>query len=139
MVTSKTKRCCTCRKLKAFSAFYRLKSSADGRYPNCVDCYKKARAKKIESLRADRRDWERRLHEEAIQVYGGKCRCCGEKRVEFLNVEPIPGKIERATIKGSLPYWLKRNDHPKGFRVFCRNCRGAYERYGYCPHTRAAI
>lgn len=141
MSTSKTKICCTCRKDKPLSDFYRLKSRADGRYPNCKDCYKKSRTPRQESIRAGRRDWNKRIRLEAIYHYGGKCRCCGEKQIEFLAIDHIQGggRQHRKEIKTPLPYWLKRNGFPKGFRILCHNCNMSLGRYGYCPHTRAAI
>lgn len=139
MAASKSKTCCRCRKTKPFSAFYALRSTADGRYPHCIDCYKKARSRAREGIITNRRDWEKRLRKEAIKNYGGKCRCCGEKQLEFLSVVPIPGKAERPKRGTSLPFWLRKNGWPKGFRVLCHNCRTAYERFDYCPHTRAAI
>ena len=139
MASSKTKTCCRCRKSKPFSAFYALRSSVDGRYPHCIECYRKARTRARDAILTKRRDWEKRLRQEVIKHYGGKCRCCAERAPEFLSVVPIPGRAEPRKATTSLPFWLKKNGYPKGYRVLCHNCRTSYERFEYCPHTRAAI
>jgi hypothetical protein len=130
------KNCCTCKDCKPLSNFYRLRSSPDGRYPNCIDCYKKKKKKSITTIRAGNRAWARRLREEVVKHYGGKCACCGEKTFEFLAIDHVKGggKKHRAAIRTTLPWWLKKNGYPKGFRVLCHNCNTALGVYKYCPH-----
>jgi len=80
------------------------------------------------------------LRDEAVAHYGGECACCGEKRREFLCIDHIDGggTRHRAEMKaqgqGTIQWWLKRNNYPKGFRVLCFNCNGALGHWGYCPH-----
>ena len=76
-----------------------------------------------------------------IQAYGGACACCGERRLEFLQIDHVdtPGHIERADAKAKgLPVHLyvrlKKLGYPSGFRVLCANCNMALAFYGYCPH-----
>lgn len=91
--------------------------------------------------RAGRKKWDQQLLKEAVRRYGRRCFCCGEKQLEFLTIVPSTDE-GRALVKGvkdSLPYWLKRNGMPSGFRVFCFNCQRSQKLYGYCPHTEALI
>ena len=88
-------------------------------------------------FRKTRRDWARRLREEAIAHYGGKCACCGERAFEFLSFDHNGGRKKINT--GNMAWWLRKNNYPKGFRVLCHNCRAARELYGYCPHDEKIV
>ncbi len=84
------------------------------------------------------RDWRHKVKNEAIQIYGGVCACCGEKEVKFLCIDHIDGggNQHRKTIKTrSIGEWLKTNNYPKGFQVLCHNCNMAKSIYGKCPHN----
>lgn len=79
----------------------------------------------------------RRLRENVLEEYGGRCACCGETRYEFLAIDHIAGDggTHRKTTKGPIDRWLKANGYPKqGFRILCHNCNMARGLYGYCPH-----
>jgi hypothetical protein len=134
--------CGGCKTTKAENDFYRLKSSPTGRYYLCKECYKaKGRSPKhpTGSTRATRRKWERTLRRTALDHYGGKCACCGEDMYQFLAIvrtEDVSQKHKKSR-RAPLPYWLKKNGFPQGFRVLCHNCNMALGRYGYCPHARA--
>ena len=73
---------------------------------------------------------------EAIEHYGGKCACCGEKVVEFLTIDHKGGggNKQLKSINGAISSWLKKHNWPKGFRVLCYNCNCAIGFFGYCPH-----
>jgi hypothetical protein len=85
---------------------------------------------------------------EALCHYGGnppKCKCCGEKMIEFLTLDHIDGKgaehrrlIEKEygwKIGGNqLVFWLKRKNYPKGFQVLCANCNFGKRTNKECPH-----
>src|SRR6266702_1525153 len=81
----------------------------------------------------------RRLKEEFIAAYGGKCSCCGERRFEFLSAEHIYGRHwrHRGRLGPRIYYYLKKLGWPKkGYTCLCMNCNFSRGRYGYCPHER---
>jgi hypothetical protein len=69
-------------------------------------------------------------------MYGGKCACCGESRIEFLAFDHINGngKEHRGT-SGSATF-LKRllKEKDPTIRILCHNCNMSLGFYGYCPH-----
>ena len=83
----------------------------------------------------------KRLKEQVIENYGGKCACCGETIMEFLTIDHINGGgrqhkkgIGRLSGHGFY-YWLRMNNYPEGFQVLCSNCNlGKYINHGTCPH-----
>lgn len=83
-----------------------------------------------------------RVKKECISFYSNGlncCFCCGEKILEFLCIDHINGggnkhRKEIGT-RGSLYWWLKRNDFPSGFQISCHNCnQGRQINGGICPH-----
>lgn len=75
-----------------------------------------------------------------IEVYGGKCECCGEEIAEFLTLEHKrkDGAEHRRKVGQNAQAQLvdlKRRGWPKeGFGLLCFNCNlgaGTSE----CPHT----
>lgn len=92
------------------------------------------------SRAADRR-YRRRLKEEMVAAYGGRCSCCGETTVEFLTLEHVGGggTWERSVLKGGgyVVYRnLKKRGWPQeGYTVLCANCNQARGSYGVCPHA----
>jgi len=91
-------------------------------------------------MRGYQRDWYKRVRGECLAVYGGKCACCGELRVEFLTIDHINGQGHqhrlRVGIGNHFYEWLKRNNFPSGYRVLCYNCNCSLGHYGYCPHEK---
>lgn len=84
------------------------------------------------------RNYLRKLRKEVIKKYGNKCACCKENRFEFLAIDHTNGGgNEHRKIIGqgyAILFWIRKNNYPKGFRVLCNNCNGAFGHYGYCPH-----
>lgn len=81
-----------------------------------------------------------------IETYGGKCKCCGITRDEFLAVDHIDGHgnehRRKLGIKGGRHFydWIIKNNFPKGFQILCHNCNFAKDHYeGGCPHTRGDV
>lgn len=74
----------------------------------------------------------------AFCAYGGPaCKCCGEKRMEFLSIDHINGGGRQHCKEigtTSLYHWLSKNGYPPGFQVLCLNCNFAKGHYGICPH-----
>ena len=105
----------------------------------CVDCQKKHR--KAYRVRIYK-EFFKRIKEEALEVYGSKCRCCGEATPEFLAFDHISnnGAAHRRILpKGSqggyrLAHWLKRHNWPSYIQLLCHNCNCAKAWYGVCPH-----
>jgi hypothetical protein len=131
----------------------------------CGTCSKPAAPgrKRCEVCLARGRDYEnaknRRLKEQTIARYGGKCMCpggCDVKDMEFLCIDHINGGGNKhrkelggnrlkATSKeyrsrGGVNFykWLERTGFPEGYRVLCYNCNCARGFSGYCPHERRA-
>jgi hypothetical protein len=86
------------------------------------------------------RESRERRRKRILDVYGGKCACCGEHRYEFLAIDHINGggnkHRKEVTGLGARFYaWLQREGFPDGFRVLCHNCNMSYGFFGYCPHS----
>ncbi len=85
----------------------------------------------------------RRIREQAIEQYGGKCACCGEHRYEFLAFDHINGdggKHRREiNIRSGARFcdWLRKNGWPSTIRLLCHNCNCSHGFHGYCPHEGA--
>ena len=85
--------------------------------------------------------YRKKLKNEAIRFYGGKCACCGENHEIFLTIDHINGngnKHRKELGNQKIYYWLKVHKYPSGFRVLCMNCNWARGVFGYCPHERKA-
>lgn len=89
--------------------------------------------------------YDKRIRAEALQVYGGRCFCCGEDRPPFLCLDHInnDGAEHRRQLKatgkmtGNFTRALKAlgwpNDPP--LQVACWNCNMTKLTRGGCPHT----
>lgn len=89
------------------------------------------------------KEWYKKTRLEALQAYGGlspRCAWCGENKLEFLTFhhKDDNGKEHRKEIGGSakLPYWLKKNNYPKGIEILCWNCNTAHTFYNYSPNRK---
>ena len=85
------------------------------------------------------RAYTRRVREEVIRRYGGKCACCGVSNYEFLSIDHIKGNglkhRRKLNIEGQkFIFWLRRKNYPKEFQVLCHNCNQSLGHYGFCPH-----
>ena len=85
----------------------------------------------------------RELKKTIIAQYGGKCKCCGEKKFEFLTIDHIEGggAEHRKKVGNGIRfyYWIRKNKYPKGLRVLCWNCNCSLGVYGYCPHKNKKV
>lgn len=86
--------------------------------------------------------YNRKLKQDAIDAYGGQCKCgcgCLIKDYEFLTIDHKNGggtKHRKETGGGYHFYrWLRKNGYPEGFRVLCWNCNCSHGIYGYCPRS----
>lgn len=89
--------------------------------------------------------YHRRLRVEVIEGLGGACACCGEREIQFLQLDHIHGGGNKhykqfagswsAVYRGVRDLGFPRDQ----FRVLCANCNGAIARYGRCPHELARM
>lgn len=70
-----------------------------------------------------------------LDMYGGKCACCGESIEEFLTIEHIHGQRGQKRVSPYKAYKTAvENYDPTTYEILCMNCNHAKGRYGYCPH-----
>jgi len=159
------KKCKICNKNKPLLEFELHKRTPDSEpkpLARCKECVKKIRKeyeqnnkewvyirrKKWRELQGDilkqrTREANWRLKLDVLKEYGGKCRCCGEDKPEFLAIDHInnDGGVHRKELKThggtSVNYWLKKNNYPKDrFQILCHNCNMAKQYWKVCPHQR---
>jgi hypothetical protein len=75
---------------------------------------------------------------EFILAYGGKCSCCGEKKLDLLTVEHIRNKGHKLIYGSfmSLIPKLKKLEWPKGYTVLCWNCNCSTANGRPCVHSK---
>lgn len=98
--------------------------------------YRRHRKKRLEQVKSR----SQKIRLEVLDHYGKVCRCCGEKRKEFLSIDHIKGggtEHRNRVGRGQAFYkWLRRKKYPKGYRTLCMNCNWSLGKYGYCPHKK---
>jgi len=129
-------RCCHICKTNRNAKRYVEKKEEIAKYH--ADLYKKNK----EQMLSYSREKRKKLKSAVINGYGGRCKCCGENRREFLTIDHINGdgaKLRRTTQKGGKLYRdLVKNNFPKdGYRLLCMNCNFSYGKFGYCPHQKS--
>ena len=89
-----------------------------------------------DAYRAYRRAYARLQKHKTIAFLGGRCECCGETQIEFLEIDHVDGggSIHR---RGVTPYkyWADIRAGLHRCRVLCANCHAAVSNYGHCPHA----
>jgi len=83
------------------------------------------------------------LRYKAIQLYEGKCECCGEADTEVLTFDHINGarraqasRRGAGLVRASLEVYTNYG-YPNGkYRLLCWNCNSSVGHYGYCPHSK---
>jgi len=85
------------------------------------------------------KDYRKRVRSQIIEMYGGKCACCGKTEPLFLTIDHINGggKVHRQQFRGiqSFYFSLKREGFSNDYRLLCWNCNsGRYFNGGSCPH-----
>ncbi len=85
----------------------------------------------------------RRIKRSVLELFGGKCACCGENRFEFLTMDHIndDGKEHRKRggelwhADGVYRWALKNSEKAlKILQILCWNCQMAKAFFGACPH-----
>ncbi len=155
-------RCSKCKKPKRATAFYKKasnKSGYDSRCKKCVSeyfhgrrqtkkqngfcgCGKRPRAgySVCAACLKRRQVYDRKLKQDAVDAYGGRCLCpcgCTVAEFEFLTIDHPEGKgtQHRKETGGGYHFykWLRKRNYPKGYRVLCWNCNCSRGMYGFCP------
>lgn len=89
------------------------------------------------------RAWHRRLKQQVVDGYGGRCACCKETCLEFLTIDHVHGNgnQHRKTVKAlgkHLYQVLIAEGFPNYARVLCFNCNlSARNHDGVCVHQLA--
>jgi len=117
----------------------RLKWKDDSSYrERNYDAVRKYRSNNKKLLAARNREKRRRIRENVLTKYGGRCVCCGETQFEFLAVDHVNnnGSKERKEIGGSCRVYKKLLTLPiqSDYQILCHNCNMSIGFYGYCPH-----
>ena len=88
----------------------------------------------------------RKLRDDTLEIYGGKCACCGETQDEFLTFDHVNNdgnEWRRQTgIRGSYAMcrWLRDNGWPTDYQILCFNCNiGKHINGGVCPHKAGDV
>jgi hypothetical protein len=88
--------------------------------------------------RASRARWRLKLKYKVIISLGGKCECCSDTILEFLQIDHVnkDGKKHRAEIGRSAQMYKDMFKFPNRYqlRVLCANCHFAITNSGHCPH-----
>ena len=113
-----------------------------GARKRAIEASKKWRKDNPERQREYKRGSDRRVRKEAVEVYGGKCECCGENEYLFLQLDHIGGgglAHRRKINRNGAGYWRwwRKQGWPPGLRVLCANCHAAITIQGKCPHKSA--
>jgi len=91
-----------------------------------------------EEAKKYQRDYRARVREQVLQLYGGKCVCCGETDLHFLTFDHKNGggtKERRSTGMTGSTFYLSLLKHRRDdIQVLCFNCNCAKWFYGVCPH-----
>lgn len=135
--------CSRCKQEKPVDAFFKRSDRRIGRHSACKDCmylagksWRKANRARHRELGAKRLRKER---QEALEHYGSRCICCGEKHLVMLAFDHVNNDGYERRKAGEpygseLPRWLKRHGWPKDFQLLCHNCNMAKSILGECPH-----
>lgn len=106
--------------------------------------FRKYRRINQEQTNTNVRNYHKRIREQAIKAYDGKCACCGESDMRFLTIDHINGggnKHRRLLRNGhhggqTIYRFLINGGFPTGFQVLCYNCNcGKQYNSGICPHN----
>lgn len=139
-----TKICARCRVEKTHSFFTRV---SDKKFaPYCDECHLIRQAERYAAnsdLHCGRvRKNNKKIRDETVAAYGGKCVCCGESDKIFLAVDHLHGgggqhrrEIGRSGTRFYI--WLRDQGYPADYQLLCHNCNWAKFRTGdCCPHKQ---
>lgn len=157
------KKCSRCKETKPLESFHKNKTTKNGISHYCKVCrcrlqneYRREHQdrvklsytlwrKKNKARHAElSRNRTKRIKEEVLTAYGGKCACCSESCYSFLTIDHINGngRQHRGELGGGLNFyvWLKRNGFPKdNYQILCMNCNWGKRLHGSCPHNSSVV
>lgn len=147
-ITEQLRRCNICLKEKTLGEFHKLSRFPLGHVYTCIKCSNELSANRYEKNKVEickkRREEHRRLKQEVIKGYGGKCECCGESEWQFLTLDHKNGggtAERRLSNNRNHTVFYKRllaNGCPREkFRLLCWNCNSSFGLYGKCPHKES--
>ena len=92
------------------------------------------------NARQRERNRSKEIKAQLFNIYGNKCKCCGETEIAFLTLEHKLGdRVEHLKQVGNnTNMWkdaIENVDHER-FEILCMNCNWAKGQFGYCPHER---
>jgi hypothetical protein len=73
-----------------------------------------------------------------LEMYGGKCECCGETIEPFLTIDHIKGQKGISKKERGIESYRKAcaEYRPDLYRIFCMNCNFATRHGNICPHRK---
>lgn len=88
--------------------------------------------------RETRKKWRLKFKYRVILFFGGKCECCCEDRLPFLQIDHInkDGNKHRLEIGRGVKLLRDMLKYPNKYslRILCANCHFAITNLGTCPH-----
>lgn len=102
-----------------------------------------AKPRVLEANRVWQLGYRKALRAEMLEAYGSRCKCCGEKQQEFLQLDHVEndGHLDRKLHRTSNKLFahLKRAGWPQNrYQLLCANCNfGKRMNGGVCPHQGA--
>lgn len=152
------KTCIKCKKEKALDCFGVESKRPDGKKGFCKECasilrkrYYKSELSVARTMKWRKKNYaknlqymanyRRKLKQQVIDGYGGKCVCCGETEIVFLTLEHLQGDGEKHRGgRNSGSYGAYRDVIKRGFppecTILCMNCNYAKRGDKQCPHTK---
>lgn len=158
------KQCTKCRQVKAADDFHRMRSSPDGRRPDCRDCQngyqqrhprahtkatrersrqrtRRYRAARPEEARKSVRNYRAKVRAAVFEHYGRTCACCGSTKrptIDHIGGGGGEHRTEIGTSAISLYLWLVKNGFPVGFQTLCAPCNASKGNSGHCRLSHEA-
>jgi hypothetical protein len=123
--------CTTCLQLKSINNFGKYRPLKCGLDSRCRECMKK-------SVIAHNFKEARRVKLIWAMGYGGKCICCGEKRIEMLTIEHIRFKGYELIYDHVITLMKKliSMNFPEGYTILCWGCNELTRHGRPCIHSK---
>ncbi len=144
--TITVKKCAKCKELLSLSEYHIDKQKKDELRYECKRCCR-SRMRSYYLINNDKIKTKNRKYSKVksrkdrlriIELYGGRCTCCEERRVEFLTLDHIDGKGNQHRKELGISHYLSRilseGYQPDKYRILCMNCNWSIGKWGYCPH-----
>lgn len=134
-------KCAKCDAYKSTQSFCKNKQTKSGRNCWCKKCVIEY-GKKYKILNKEKVSIKNKINWNNIKIniynlLGNKCNCCGEKEINFLQIDHInnDGFKERHINKHIVQYFEHIKNNRSNFQLLCANCNwGKKMNNGICPH-----